>query len=55
MTLDPWIFSAAGPAFAPLVTGAFIMLMGLLAGNAARLPGRQGCHVKARRRASRNP
>lgn len=55
MTQDLWTFSAAGPAFAPLVTGAFIMLMALLLGNAARLSRRQACRVKARRHPLRNP
>ena len=40
-------------AMAPLVTGAYIMLMALLLGNAARLSRRQTCRIRARPRRSR--
>ncbi len=45
--------SAAGPAFAPLVTGTLIVLMALLLGNAARRSRRQACRIKARAPRSR--
>jgi hypothetical protein len=44
------LLTASGPAFAPLVTGTFIVLMALLLGNAARLSGRQACRIRVRAR-----
>jgi len=48
------VLSAAGPLFAPILTGTFIVLMALLLGNAARLSRRQACRIQVRRR-SPNP
>jgi hypothetical protein len=44
------LLTASGPAFAPLVTGTFIVLMALLIGNAARLSRRQACRIRVRAR-----
>jgi hypothetical protein len=44
------LLTASGPAFAPLVTGTFIVLMALLLRNAARLSGRQACRIRVRAR-----
>ena len=44
----------AAPAFAPLVTGTFIVLTALVLGNAARLSRRQACRIKVRARRPRN-
>ncbi len=48
------LFTASGPAFAPLLTGTFIVLMALLLGNTGRLTRRHACRVKVRARRSRD-
>jgi hypothetical protein len=44
------VLTASGTAFAPLVTGTFIVLMALLLGNAARLSRRHACRIRVRPR-----
>ncbi len=48
------LLTVSAPAFAPLLTGTFIVLMALLLGNAARLSRRQACRIGVRARRPRD-